>query len=478
MSLHQNMPHLELWRKTEIPFSAIAARSLFLFLSLTALLAAQSVSTPPTSKTLPAYLEPLPQDTGSSGLKQALRRLANCGRLLMVTAHPDDEDGGLLTLEARGKGVETMLLTLTRGEGGQNKTGDTFSDELGVLRTLELLAADRYYGVEQRFTRVADFGYSKTADETFEKWGGHDVPLRDIVRVIRQFRPDVVIARFSGTEADGHGHHQASAMLTKEAFRAAADPHRFAEQIKAGLQPWQPKKLYIGNVCGFGAAVCPDQNWTVKLNTAEDDPVLGVSYVQFAIEGLRHQQSQGLADLRIPAGPRSAFYRLADSALPKTTDANGHEKDLFDGIDTSLPGLAATFGHETSLPWLKPELEKVARELHESITDLLSTVRDLQSIADRVQHSSLPAEEKAPLLEGLEQKTLEAQTALDLALNATLEVIAAPSEGPGGASEPEALSSVSPGQRFQVIAKLRNGSKYWLKIGHASLNHADWVRRT
>ncbi|MBV8859787.1 MAG: hypothetical protein JOZ02_22835, partial [Acidobacteria bacterium] len=129
-------------------------------------------------------------------------------------------------------------------------------------------------------------------------------------------------------------------------------------------------------------------------------------------------------------------------------------------------------------PWLKPELEKVARELHESITDLLSTVRDLQSIADRVQHSSLPAEEKAPLLEGLEQKTLEAQTALDLALNATLEVIAAPSEGPGGASEPEALSSVSPGQRFQVIAKLRNGSKYWLKIGHASLNHADWVRRT
>ncbi len=139
----------------------------------------------------------------------------------MVVAHPDDEDGGLLTLEARGKGVQTLLLTLTRGEGGQNKTGDTFSDELGILRTLELLAADRYYGVEQRFTRVADFGYSKTPEETFQKWGGHDVPLADIVRVIRQFRPDVLMARFSGTDRDGHGHHQASAILTKEAFRAA-----------------------------------------------------------------------------------------------------------------------------------------------------------------------------------------------------------------------------------------------------------------
>ena len=120
------------------------------------------------------------------------------------------------------------------------------------MRTLEVLAADRYYGVEQRFSRVADFGYSKTPEETFQKWQGHDVALADIVRVVRTFRPDVLIARFSGTDSDGHGHHQASAILTKEAFRAAADPNRFPEQIKEGLQPWQPKKLYIGNVCGFG----------------------------------------------------------------------------------------------------------------------------------------------------------------------------------------------------------------------------------
>ena len=185
--------------------------------------------------TLDHYYEPLPQETGAAGLKLMLRRLQTTGRLMQVDAHPDDEDGGMLTLEARGKGVSTLLMTLTRGEGGQNELGSNLFDVLGVVRTLEVLAADRYYGVEQRFSRVADFGYSKTPEETFQKWQGHDIPLGDIVRVIRTFRPDVLIARFSGTERDGHGHHQASAILTKEAFRAAADPKRFPEQIKEGL---------------------------------------------------------------------------------------------------------------------------------------------------------------------------------------------------------------------------------------------------
>src|SRR4051794_5165310 len=326
----------------------------------------------PTAQSSPGFYDPLPQDTGEVGLKQELRKLQTTGRLMMVVAHPDDEDGGLLTLEARGKGVQTLLMTLTRGEGGQNKTGDTFSDELGVLRTLELLAADRYYGVEQRFSRVADFGYSKTPEETFQKWGGHDVPLADIVRVIRQFRPDVLVARFSGTDRDGHGHHQASAILTKEAFRAAADPNRFPEQIKEGLQPWQPKKLYIGNVCGFGASTCADENYTVKINTGEVDPVLGMSYAQFAIEGLKHQQSQGLGDISIPSGPRYAFYKLADSVLPKTMDANGHEKDLFDGIDTSLQGLARNPSEiAEQVPWLSSALKKVS-ELDSSNVNSLS----------------------------------------------------------------------------------------------------------
>src|SRR5439155_1346638 len=139
-------------------------------------------------------VDPLPQDSGVAGLKQMLLRLSTTARLMQTTAHPDDEDGGMLTLESRGHGVATLLLTLTRGEGGQNKLGSNLFDVLGVLRTLELLASDRYYGVEQRFTRVADFGYSKNPEETFQKWKGHDIALGDMVRVIRTFRPDVLVA--------------------------------------------------------------------------------------------------------------------------------------------------------------------------------------------------------------------------------------------------------------------------------------------
>src|SRR6266571_1957136 len=303
----------EVWPKTSFRILAVV---LLLFTASFAQAPATPPAAPPASSL--GFYDPLPQDTGEAGLKLQLRKLQTTGRLMMVVAHPDDEDGGLLTLEARGKGVQTLLMTLTRGEGGQNETGNTFSDKLGVLRTLELLAADKYYDVEQRFSRVADFGYSKNADETFQKWGGHDVPLSDIVRVIRQFRPDVLIARFSGTERDGHGHHQASSILTQEAFRAAADPNRFPEQIKEGLQPWQPKKLYIGNVCGFFSTTCPDENWTVKLDRGEVDPVLGMSYAQMAADGLAHQRSQGHGEYKVPPGPRISFYKLVDSVLPNT----------------------------------------------------------------------------------------------------------------------------------------------------------------
>ena len=265
----------------------------------------------------PSPIDPLPPDTGVAGLKQMLVRLQTTARLMQTTAHPDDEDGGMLTLESRGHGVTTLLMTLTRGEGGQNKVGSNLFDVLGVLRTLELTASDRYYGVEQRFSRVADFGYSKNPDETFQKWGGHDIPLGDMVRVIRTFRPDVLIARFSGTERDGHGHHQASAILTKEAFRAAADPNRFPDQIKEGLLPWQAKKFYIGNVCGFGASTCPAENYTIRLNTGQVNPVLGMSYIQFAMEGLRHQLSQGAGGWSVEPGDRYTYYKLVDSVLPR-----------------------------------------------------------------------------------------------------------------------------------------------------------------
>ena len=415
-------------------------------------------------------------------MRLALRRLSTTARLMQTVAHPDDEDGGMLTLESRGRGASVLLMTLNRGEGGQNKVGSNLSDVLGVLRTLELLAADEYYGVQERFSRVADFGFSKNPDETFAKWGGHDVALADMVRVIRTFRPDVLVARFSGTDRDGHGHHQASSILTREAFRAAADPKRFPEQIGQGLQPWQAKKLYIGNVCGFGAMTCPDANWTVKLNTGEPSADLGGSYVQFAMQGLRHQLSQGSANWTVDAGDRFTFYKLVDSLEPAKLDKDGHEKDFFDGIDTSLPGLAARLGaEEAKLPQLRHELSEVANKIvqaseHATGNDssaaaspLMEVVAELERAHTEVGKASLSTVAKSDLLMRLEEKREQAQTALNEALHVSLAatvVLRAEAEGkvakPAASQVPkeaDAMTTVSPGQDFLVAVDFHNGSK-------------------
>ncbi|HEY1658540.1 MAG TPA: PIG-L family deacetylase, partial [Candidatus Sulfotelmatobacter sp.] len=416
----------------------------------------------------------IPQDEGAVGLRLQLRRLSTTARLMQTVAHPDDEDGGMLTLEARGRGDDVLLMTLNRGEGGQNKVGNNLSDVLGVVRTLELLAADEYYGVQERFSRVADFGFSKTAEETFQKWGGHDIALGDMVRVIRTFRPDVLVARFSGTPRDGHGNHQASSILTKEAFRAAADPSRFPQQIKEGLEPWQAKKLYIGNVCGFGAMTCPDADWTVKLNTGEPSADLGGSYIQFAMKGLRHQLSQGAANWNVEPGDRFTFYRLVDSIEPAKLGKDGHEKDFFDGIDTSLPGLASRLGNEESkLPKLRSELEEIAkkvtaaseaakaRDTESGVGPLAEIVAGLDRVRGEVENADLNAIAKSDLLGRLADKREQAAAALNDALGTSLSatVVSRAEPKPPVPKEADATTTVSPGQEFLVATDFHNGSK-------------------
>jgi LmbE family N-acetylglucosaminyl deacetylase len=429
----------------------------------------------------------LPQDRGNLGLRLELRRLSTTARLMQTDAHPDDEDGGMLTLEARGRGASVLLMTLNRGEGGQNKVGSNLSDVLGVLRTEELLAADEYYGVEERFSRAADFGFSKSADETFSKWGGHDIALADMVRVIRTFRPDVLVARFSGTDRDGHGHHQASSILTREAFRAAADPKRFPEQIAEGLAPWQAKKLYIGNVCGFGATTCPDENWTVKLNTGEPSADLGESYVQFAMQGLRHQLSQGSANWTVDPGDRFTFYKLVESTeesggrmwlVPAKLDNDGHEKGFFDGIDTTLPGLVARLGTEKSIPQLRQELTTIAAKVAEAseaakgndasaaVPPLMEVVSGLNHAYAQVSKSTLAVHLKSDLLMRLREKEQQAEAALNDALGVTLEATVVSRVDQNGVpvkerakNEADAMTTVSPGQEFLVGVDFHNGSK-------------------
>src|SRR5207245_2831645 len=166
---------------------------------------------------------------GAADITLQLEKLNVLGSVLMIAAHPDDENTALLAYFARGRKARTAYLSATRGEGGQNLIGPEQGDLLGVIRTQELLAARRVDGAEQFFTRAIDFGFSKTPEETIAKWG-HDRILSDMVWTIRHYRPDVIILQFSGTPRDGHGHHQASAILGKEAYFAAADKNRFPEQ--------------------------------------------------------------------------------------------------------------------------------------------------------------------------------------------------------------------------------------------------------
>src|SRR5438105_6305381 len=188
--------------------------------------------------------------SGTAQIEQSLKKLNVVGSVLMIAAHPDDENTALLAYLARGRHVRTAYLSLTRGEGGQNLIGKEQGDELGIIRTEELLAARRIDGAEQYFTRAIDFGFTKTADETLGKKWPREQVLGDVVWAIRRFRPDVIILRFSGTPRDGHGQHQSSAILAKEAFTAAADSARFPEQLRY-VKTWQAQRL-MTNLGGVG----------------------------------------------------------------------------------------------------------------------------------------------------------------------------------------------------------------------------------
>src|SRR5437763_8281935 len=188
--------------------------------------------------------------TGAPDIEQSLHKLNELGTVLMIAAHPDDERTQVLAYFARGRHMRTAYLSLTRGEGGQNLIGSEQGAQLGIIRTQELLDARQIDGAQQFFTRAIDFGFSKTAAETLQKWG-HERILSDIVWVVRNYRPDVMVLCFSGTARDGHGHHQTSAMLGKEAFEAAADPKRFPEQLQY-VQPWRARRLVHATFGGPG----------------------------------------------------------------------------------------------------------------------------------------------------------------------------------------------------------------------------------
>jgi len=300
---------------------------------------------------------PLPEDRGTAGTLAALDRLPVYVRVLQITAHPDDESAGTLTWLSRKFHAQTALFCLTRGEGGQNLLGDEKYQALGLVRTGELLEASRYYGVELYFGSVLDFGFSKTAEETLSKWG-HEAALADMVRFIRRWRPTIVISQFQGNAGDGHGHHQAAGILTREAFRAAGDPQRFPDQFQQGLHPWQARKLYSGSRPRAALSPGEERSQMVQVPVGDYDPVLGRSYKEIGSEGYSKHRTQGNGAAFSLPGRASESYLLADSATGNRTDGSS----LFDSIDTSLMAICELAGEEKkNVPFLEEDLVEIQK---------------------------------------------------------------------------------------------------------------------
>jgi LmbE family N-acetylglucosaminyl deacetylase len=407
----------------------------------------------------------LPIDQGTRGLEQMLRRLNTRASLMLIVAHPDDEDGGMLTYVSRGLGGHVGVLTLTRGEGGQNAVTGDFEDALGLLRTQELLSADRYFGVTQMFGTEVDFGFSKTKSEAFAKWG-HERVLYDAVRAVRIFRPLVIAAVFSGSVTDGHGQHQVSGEIAQEVFKAAADPNVFPELAREGILPWQPLKVYArvpmqaitdrglfdyatgqyvpaqftNYVTGQVSSTPPVVDVTV--HEGATDPLLGsypakepfVSYVQFARQGLGLQRSQVGPGMRVP--PPGVFdigYHRYGSMLAGARQKRV-EENFFDGIDTSLEGIA-TLAEQPPL-FLTTGLRQMHSLLDtamyhfdpEKPGSIAPSLAEALSRGDRliaeVEGSTLPEPARASILHELRVKTTQIDDALALSLGITIDAAA------------------------------------------------------
>ncbi len=422
-----------------------------------------------------AFADRLAIDRGTPALAQDLRRLATRASLLMIVAHPDDEDGGMLAYESRDVGADTSLLTLNRGEGGQNIMSADFWDQLGQVRTQELLAAGQFYGVHQYFTRVADFGFSKTLAESLKLWG-HDRVLYDCVRVVRLTRPLVVSSVFAGNVSDGHGQHQVSGLMAQEVYRLAGDPSVFPDQIKAGLLPWSPLKVYarvpFARVTDKGIYDYATGHWepvrfknyatgqsiegvpkaTVEIPEGTYEPLFGRSYLSVAREGLGQQKSQngGLGEPR--RGPFASPYHLYASRVGGAPP--DFEHSIFDGLDITLQGIADDAPEPDRAAWrarLQPLEASVAAATaaldaehpEKTAPALAQGLHQTETLLAALDHATLPVEARYNMRHELEVKREQFNQALLDALGVSLQAVVTPSAAPG---RPGLFPGLGPGQ--------------------------------
>lgn len=334
---------------------------------------------------------PIDEVQGHAALGLALRHLGNAGIFMMATAHPDDENNGLLVMLNRGQGFRTTLATATRGNGGQNEIGPEIFEALGVLRTEELAALHRFDGAEQYFTRAVDFGYSFSVEETLQKWG-HDEVLGDFVRLMRMIRPDV-IAGLSTTGVGGGQHHQTSARLALKAFKIAGDPTKYPEQIREGLRPWQPKKIYfMTNFGGPADPNAPKPARTLSIDLSGYDSLLGKTYTEIGTEARSMHKCQGMAQLLSLPGPLESTYYMADTVIPGQMERA--ERGMFDNVDSSIAGLAQYAGAQAP------------KELTDALAAIASAVQGAQQAFDAGRDAAVVQ----PLASGLRTvRSLRAQ---------------------------------------------------------------------
>jgi LmbE family N-acetylglucosaminyl deacetylase len=329
-------------------------------------------------------VQPITDQHGKVALGLLLRQLGSVGTFMMTTAHPDDENNGLLAQLGHGQGMRTVLVSATRGDGGQNEIGPELFEALAMLRTEELAAAHRFDGAEQFFTRAVDFGYSFSIEETLRKWGKEEI-VGDLVRLIRMVRPDVMTG-FIWEGTGGGQHHQASARLTAEAFRAAADPARFPEQIAVGLRPWQARKVYATYRFAMGGrsrALPAPEKGVVSVSAARYDPLLGRTYAEIGNEARSMHKCQGTNQLLLLPGQDMVIqYKLIDSVLPA---ADTVETSLFDGVAVGLRDLPSYAG---------PAPPAALREAVDAIAAHVDA-------AQRVLDQSAISEVASPLARGL-----------------------------------------------------------------------------
>ncbi len=328
---------------------------------------------------------------GPPPLARSSKGLGVSARVLFIAAHPDDEDTQLITWLAKGRHVETAYLALTRGDGGQNLLGNELGESLGAIRTEELLAARRLDGGRQYFTRAFDFGFSKNAEETLTQWS-RDSILRDVVTVVRQFRPQVIIAVFSGTPADGHGHHQVSGIFAREAYDAAGDTVRFPRSTTAGYAPWSVQKFYR-------AAVYRGQDQaTLRMNVGEYDPILGRSYSEIAADSRSQHKSQAMGSMQIRGVRFDQVIREASRA-PRAPANAKQETGLMDGIDTTwarFAPLMRTAAQRAALDSLPAAFAQARTTL-----DLAHPGKDVPALARvaRLLQALCPLPSRAPCLD-------------------------------------------------------------------------------